>query len=382
MIEFEEIEQRGAKIKVLGIGGGGSNAVDNMINSNLQGVEFIAANTDIQALGASLAPTKIQFGEKLTNGLGAGADPEIGKSAAIESSDTIRELIQGTDMVFITAGCGGGTGTGGAPVVANIAKEENVLTVAVVTKPFFFEGKRRTRQSEEGIIALEQVVDTLIVIPNDRLLNISGKNTTMLDGFQMADEVLLQAVKGISDLITVRGVINLDFADVLAIMSGMGMALMGTGMANGENRATEAAQTAVSSPLLDDISVNGATGILINITASSQMTLDEVKEASALIQKEAHEDANIIFGAVINEEMGDNFQVTIIATGFKRPEEKVQPLPKPETPNKDELKANIDIPTYLRKTETQESRPKRIKDLDQYLGDDYDIPTFLRKQAD
>jgi cell division protein FtsZ len=383
MIEFEEEKQKGAKIKVLGIGGGGSNAVDNMIHSNLQGVEFIAANTDIQALNASLSPTKIQLGEKLTNGLGAGAIPEIGKSAAIENSERIREVIQETDMLFITAGCGGGTGTGGAPVVAKIAKEENILTVAVVTKPFFFEGKRRKIQAEEGILELEQVVDTLITIPNDRLLNISGKNTTMLDGFRIADDVLLHAVKGIADLITVRGVINLDFADVLAIMSGMGMALMGTGTANGDNRAVEAAQVAISSPLLDDVAIDGATGILINITASSQMTLDEIKEASALIQKEAHDDANIIFGAVVDEKMGDNFQVTIIATGFGKAGENVQPIVQLESPVKEELLGNIDIPTYIRNTEAQESGPgKKVGERDTYLGDDYDIPTFLRKQAD
>jgi len=382
MIEFEENVQRGARIKVLGVGGGGCNAVDNMIRSNLKGVEFIAANTDLQALNDSLAPTKVQLGEKLTKGLGAGAKPEIGRSAAIENSNEIREIIRGADMLFVTAGFGGGTGTGGSPIIGKIAKEENILTVAVVTKPFFFEGKVRRKQAEEGIIELEQVVDTLITIPNDRLLNISGKNTTMIEAFRMADDVLLKAVKGISDLITVRGLINLDFADVMTIMSGMGMALMGTGIASGENRAIQAAQMAISSPLLEDVSIEGATGILINVTGNSQMTLDEIKEASALVQKEAHEDANIIFGAVIDEEMRDNFQVTIIATGFRRSEEKSKPLIRPIQTIKDEHGSRIDIPTYLRRTEHQDASPVKTRDLDLSIDDEYDIPTFLRKQAD
>jgi cell division protein FtsZ len=383
MIEFEENVQKGAKIKVIGVGGGGCNAVDNMIRSNLKGVEFIAANTDLQALNESLAPTKIQLGQKLTKGLGAGAKPEVGKSAAIENSNEIREIIRGADMLFITAGLGGGTGTGGSPVISRIAKEENILTVAVVTKPFFFEGKVRRKQAEEGIIELEQVVDTLITIPNDRLLNVSGKTTTLTEAFRMADDVLLKAVKGISDLITVRGLINLDFADVMTIMSGMGMALMGTGIASGENRAIQAAQMAISSPLLEDISIEGAMGILINITGNSQMTLDEIKEASSLIQKQAHEDANIIFGAVIDEEMRDNFQVTIIATGFQRSAERSKPAIRPVTTIKEELAASrIDIPSYLRRSDYQEASQAARRELDITIDDEYDIPTFLRKQAD
>jgi len=318
MFEFEENLAQNAKIKVIGVGGGGGNAVNTMIRSKLDGVEFIAANTDIQALKFSEATVKIQIGTEVTRGLGAGANPDVGRNSAIEDQSTIAEVLGGSDMVFITCGMGGGTGTGAAPVIAKIAKELGALTVGVVTRPFAFEGKKRSRHADLGIDALKENVDTLIVIPNERLLTVAGKETPMIDTFKMADEVLLQAVKGISDLITIPGLINLDFADVRTIMGEMGMALMGTGMGTGDSRAVEAAQKAISSPLLENISINGATGIIINITGPSDMTLFEVNEASKLVQQEAHEDANIIFGAVIDEKIKDALRVTVIATGFNK----------------------------------------------------------------
>ncbi len=316
LLEFDEVQQ--ARIVVIGVGGGGGNAVNTMISQNLDGVEFVCANTDCQALDANMAPMKIQLGSNITRGLGAGANPEVGKGSAMESIDRIREVITGADMVFVTAGMGGGTGTGAAPVIAQIAKETGALTVGVVTKPFLFEGKKRRRQAEEGILALEQSVDTLITIPNQRLLSVAGQTTTMLDAFRRADEVLLNAVQGISDLITVPGLINVDFADVRTIMSGMGRALMGTGRAKGDRRAIEAAQQAISSPLLEDISIDGATGILINITGGPDLTLFEVNEASSLIQEAAHEEANIIFGSVIDPNVKEEVRITVIATGFDR----------------------------------------------------------------
>jgi cell division protein FtsZ len=309
-------EVSGARIKVIGVGGGGGNAVNTMIASGLPGVEFMAANTDLQALGASLAPAKIQLGTQLTKGLGAGANPEVGRQAALEDTETIREFLTGADMVFVTAGMGGGTGTGGAPVVARIAKELGALTVAVVTRPFQFEGKKRMRQAEEGLQEVKDAVDTLIVIPNQRLLSIAGRNTSLLETFKKADDILYHAVRGISDLITVHGLINLDFADVRTIMAEMGMAMMGAGGATGDNRAIEAAQKAISSPLLEDLSIQGAKGVLINITGPLDLSMHEVNEAATLIQEEAHEDANIIFGAVIDERLGDEIRITVIATGF------------------------------------------------------------------
>lgn len=308
----------GAIIKVVGIGGGGGNALNTMIESGLTGVEFIAANTDLQALHTNLAPIKIQLGKELTRGLGAGANPETGRNAALEDKAILQEVLSGADMVFVTSGMGGGTGTGAAPVIASIARELGALTVGVVTKPFTFEGKRRKQQSEAGIQALRQSVDTLITIPNQRLLSIAPAEMSMLDGFKLADEVLLNAVKGISDIINIPGRVNVDFADVKTIMSEMGMALMGIGSASGANRAIEAARAAISSPLLEDIDIEGATGILINITGSPDMTLHEISEASTLIQEAAHEDANIIFGAVIDKNVGDAIRVTVIATGFDR----------------------------------------------------------------
>lgn len=305
-----------AIIKVIGVGGGGGNALNTMIESGLTGVEFIAANTDVQALQANLAPIKIQLGKELTKGLGAGANPETGRNAALEDKAILQEVLSGADMVFVTGGMGGGTGTGAAPIIAQVAREIGALTVGVVTKPFGFEGKRRKQQSELGIQALRQSVDTLITIPNQRLLSIAPPDMSMLEGFKLADEVLLNAVKGISDIINIPGRVNVDFADVKTIMSEMGMALMGIGTGHGPNRASEAARAAINSPLLEDIDIEGATGILINITGTSSMTLHEISEASTLIQEAAHEDANIIFGAVIDENMGDSIRVTVIATGF------------------------------------------------------------------
>ncbi len=324
--DAEKVIPPGANIKVVGVGGGGGNAVNTMIRSNLEGVEFIAANTDVQALRFALPQKKIQIGKELTKGLGAGADPDIGRDAALEDRHEIQDAISGADMVFITAGMGGGTGTGGASVIAQIARELGALTVAVVTKPFNFEGKRRKRHAEMGIERLRECVDTLITIPNQRLLQIATPELSMVDAFRMADEVLVNAVKGISDIINIPGTVNVDFADVKTVMSSMGMALMGIGRASGQNRAVDAARQAICSPLLEDIDIEGATGILINITASSNLSLMEVNEACSIIQDAAHEDANIIFGAVINESCGDEIRVTVIATGFPAEyEEQVDP---------------------------------------------------------
>jgi cell division protein FtsZ len=306
----------GARIKVIGVGGGGGNAINTMIRANLEGVEFCTANTDVQSLRLSLAPSKIQLGRELTKGLGAGADPDIGRDAALEDRHAIQEAISDADMVFITAGMGGGTGTGGASVISQIAREMGALTVAVVTKPFLFEGKRRQKQAELGIQRLRETVDTLITIPNQRLLQVASPDLTMMAAFNMADNVLLNAVKGISDIINIPGTINVDFADVKTVMSSMGQALMGIGSARGPNRAAEAARQAISSPLLEDVDIVGATGILINISAGSNVTLMEVNEACSIIQEASHEDANIIFGAVIDEGLADEIRVTVIATGF------------------------------------------------------------------
>jgi cell division protein FtsZ len=340
LLEFDEVSH--AKILVIGVGGGGGNAVNTMISSNLDGVEFIVGNTDVQALEANLAPTKIQLGDHLTKGLGAGANPDVGRKAAEESIQLIADTVSGADMVFVTAGMGGGTGTGAAPVIAQVARECGALTVGVVTKPFTFEGKKRRLQAERGIAALEEVVDTLIIIPNNRLLSLVGHNTSMIEAFKRADAVLLNAVQGISDLMTVPGLINVDFADVRTIMSNMGRALMGSGASTGKRRAVEAAEMAISSPLLEDVSIEGATGILINITGGPDLTLHEVNEASTLIQEAAHEDANIIFGSVIDANVGDEVRITVIATGFDRsgapetraalPTQAVQTTPIARTP--------------------------------------------------
>ncbi len=321
-IEFaEENLSYEARIKVIGVGGSGCNAVNTMMTLGLEGVEFIAVNTDAQALQHCLAPTKLQIGQSLTRGLGAGADPERGRKAALEDHQRIKELLQGADMIFVTAGMGGGTGTGAAPVIAQLAREEDILTVGVATKPFLFEGKQRARRAEAGLALLSEHVDTLVTIPNEKLLNLDQEDLSFIEAFRKADEVLYQAVKGISDLITQSGMVNVDFADVKTVMSNMGRALMGTGCAKGEGRARYAAELAIQSPLLDDISVEGATGVLINVVGGPEMRMREVKEAASLIQEQAHEDANIIFGATIDESMGDAIKVTVIATGFDRSNE-------------------------------------------------------------
>jgi cell division protein FtsZ len=315
-IQFNEDPRTNAKIKVIGVGGGGGNAVNRMICAGVEGVEFVVANTDLQALQMSRAPVKIQLGTKLTNGLGAGANPEMGRRGALEDADKIIEALEGADMVFVTTGLGGGTGTGAAPIIASLASEMGALTVAVVTKPFAFEGRRRMAQAERGLAELIDSIDTTIVIPNEKLLAVA-QNAGFFESFRIADDILRQAVQGISDIITIPGIINRDFADVKTIMAGMGYAVMGTAVAKGERRATDAAQAAISSPLLEAGAIDGARGILINITGSSSLKLAEVNEASTIIQSAAHEDANIIFGAVQDEKMKDDLKITVIATGFK-----------------------------------------------------------------
>ena len=400
MFEIVEQENLKARIKVIGIGGGGGNAVNTMIGSKFTGVDFMVANTDAQSLDASRAPVKIQLGETVTKGLGAGANPEIGRRAAQENEEIIQEYLAGSDMIFITAGMGGGTGTGGAPVVARLAREAGALTVGVVTKPFIFEGKKRMRQAEEGIEHLKQNVDTLIVIPNQRLLSIAAKTTTMLEAFHRADDVLLQAVRGISDLIITPGLINLDFADIRTVMAEMGLALMGAASAAGENRAIEAAQKAISSPLLEDISIQGARGVLINITGGPDLCLHEVNEAASMIQEEAHEDANIIFGSVIDETMTDEIRITVIATGFGEDREERKPVPVnvssiTSAPQKNKkvvhlgtIVDDLDTPTWQRKKQgSEETETLTLNKTTFEFGrdkeeDEYDIPTFLRKQMD
>jgi len=397
MIEFDENRSLAAKVKVIGIGGGGNNAINTMISSQLSGVEFVAANTDAQSLAANRAPIKLQLGSKLTKGLGAGANPETGRKAALEDVEMIREALKDSDMVFITAGLGGGTGTGGAPVIAEVAKELGALTVAIVTKPFHFEGKKRMKQAEEGLANLKMTADALITIPNQRLLSIGGKGMTLLEAFKRADEILYHAAKGISDIIVGQGIINVDFADVRTIMSETGMALMGTGMASGESRSVEAAQRAISSPLLEDISIEGARGLLINITGGANMTLNEINEATTLVQKEAHEEANIIWGMVIDETMQEELRVTVIATGFGKVEEKVASIPSPvastvvnrfkrAAPISVTSKENRDIPAFMRKVKVNERFDElKLEEPAEFAADDeerFDIPTFLRKQAD
>jgi cell division protein FtsZ len=332
-IQYHDESLRGARIKVIGVGGGGSNAVNRMIQAHMEGVEFIAANTDVQALKLSQAPVKLQLGVRLTSGLGAGANPDIGRRAALEDSEKIIEALEGADMVFVTAGLGGGTGTGAAPVIASLASEMAILTVAVVTRPFAFEGKRRLQQAERGLKELIESVDTMIVIPNEKLL-VVAKDAGFFESFRIADDVLRQGVQGISDIITIPGIINRDFADVKTTMAGMGHAVMGTAVRSGANRAIEAAQAAMASPLLEEGAIDGARGILINITGSSSLKLSEVNEASSLIQSAAHEDANIIFGAVLDERMGDEVKITVIATGFRdqMPERRARMLNVEETP--------------------------------------------------
>ncbi|HTQ45885.1 MAG TPA: cell division protein FtsZ [Polyangiaceae bacterium] len=425
-IEFADDQQvYEARIKVIGVGGSGGNAVNTMINFGLEGVEFIVVNTDAQALNNNAAPTKLPIGSTITRGLGAGADAEKGRKAALEDVQRIKELVAGADMVFVTAGMGGGTGTGAAPIIAQIAREEGALTVGVVTKPFLFEGRQRARRAEIGLAMLSEQVDTLITIPNQKLLLLGDDELTFIDACRKADEVLYQAVKGISDLITQNGIVNVDFADVKTVMSAMGRALMGTGVAKGQNRARLAAEMAVTSPLLDDISVEGATGVLINIVGGPDLKMKEIQEAASLVQEQAHEDANIIFGASIDETLGENVKVTVIATGFDTAEREIaleaaaqrqtlmpqtlpssQPRalnapPPPSYANAPSSRPSIDpsmVPSMRRPAHQHEARtqaasqphsqqrpqmnvrPRPEQDPFPHLDHDWDIPAFQRKQ--
>ncbi len=361
----------GARIKVIGIGGGGSNAVNRMIEAGIEGIEFLVANTDLQALKRSRAPIKIQLGSRLTKGLGAGADPTVGREAALEDTDKIIEVLEGADMVFVTTGLGGGTGTGGAPIIASLATELDALTVAVVTKPFHFEGRRRMQQADQGLRELRECVDTVITIPNERLLHTVERGVSLADSFRVADDVLRQAVQGISDLITVPGLINLDFADVKSIMQGMGMALMGAGRATGENRAIEATQQAISSPLLEEATIQGAKGVLINITGGPDLTLFEVNAASSIIRESADDDANIIFGAVIDENMTDEMKITVIATGFDKESASVASASSTTT---------MPVPPSRFVSRPADDLPRPM--MGNPRVDDLDVPTFIRKKAD
>jgi len=399
MIEFTD-RQDAAKIKVIGVGGGGGNAINTMVAARLEGVEFIAANTDLQALRVNQAQVKIPLGRSASRGLGAGANPEVGRNAALEEKDAIAAALEGADMVFVTAGMGGGTGTGGGPVVADIAKATGALTVGVVTKPFLFEGNKRRKQAEAGLNELSNAVDTLIVIPNQRLLSVAGENMSLADAFKRADEVLLHAVQGISDLITVHGIVNVDFADVRTIMSSQGMALMGTGRSTGERRAVEAMQAAINSPLLEDVTLDGATGLLVNITGGPSLTLFEVNEAISMAQSAADPEANIIFGSVIDERLGNEVKITVIATGFQGRDERSRvmarraesleaaretapvrnvppPLPtepRPAPVRREPALATAPAPQRTPVSIRREPAIYRPGDEDQY-----DIPAFLRR---
>jgi len=389
MFEFDETIEQSAVIKVIGVGGGGGNAVNTMVASGMNKVDFIVANTDAQALRSSKAPVKVALGGQLTKGLGAGANPNVGRDAALEDKEKLAELLKGADMVFIAAGMGGGTGTGAAPVIAEVAREVGALTVGIVTKPFSREGKQRMAKADEGVRALKQHVDSLIIIPNDRLISIAPRSLGILDAFKPADDVLRQAVQGISDLITTSGFINVDFADVKAIMSERGMAMMGIGIADGDNRAVEAAIKAISSPLLEDIDVSGAKGVLVNITGSSSMTMDDFDAVNKTVHEKVHEDANIIIGVVIDEAMADTIKVTAIVTGFGDRFEATEGgrrgfAPLSIMPNKQPTASNIDIPTFVRdRQKSDSSRPVRHVGLVSFDDEDaYDIPTFLRKSVD
>jgi len=391
MFQLDEETISGAKIKVIGVGGGGCNAVNTMITAGLDGVEFIAVNTDMQALGISQAPTKVRIGK---NGLGAGASPEIGREAALNDADQLREALQGADLIFVTAGMGGGTGTGAAPIIANIARELNALTVAVVTKPFLFEGGKRMSRAEEGLRELRRYVDTMLVIPNQRLLGIVDKTTPLREAFKVADDVLRQAIKGIADVITVPGLVNVDFSDVRTVMGHMGRAVMGMGVAHGANRAIEATQRAICSPLLEDSSIDGARGVLLNITGGPSLSLHEVTEASGIIEQAVDKDANIIFGAVIDERLGEEVVITVIATGFEQERQAAQPVvrqtalpsiasreapvrelhPKPKT---------MDRPAFLRRGTASRNTADRVSDRTMLaIEEEWDVPTFLRRQSD
>ncbi len=413
-IEFaDEARAYNARIKVIGVGGSGGNAINTMIHFGLEGVEFITVNTDAQALGSNSAAEKISIGANVTRGLGAGADPERGRKAALEDVQRLKEVVQGADMVFVTAGMGGGTGTGAAPVIAQLAREAGALTVGVVTKPFGFEGRLRARRADQGLLALTEHVDTLITIPNEKLMSLADADMTFVEAFRKADEVLFQAVKGISDLIMLDGIVNVDFADVRAIMAGMGRALMGTGCAKGEGRARLAAEMAITSPLLDNISVEGATGVLINVVGGPDMKMREIQEATQLVHEQAHEDANIIFGASIDESMSDTLKVTVIATGFPSASEEIpveiaretrRPLERPamqssmaparsQSPSRPELRDALPALSTRRPAapsisvhaagsrESQMSLPVRDRiTFPSNLDTDWDTPAFQRRQ--
>ena len=399
---FDESITPTAKMKVVGVGGAGGNAVNRMISSGLTGVEFVAINTDLQALNICKAETRIQIGKTLTKGLGAGADPEVGRRAVEEDQDAVYNALRDVDMVFVTAGMGGGTGTGAAPIIAQIAKDQKALTVGIVTKPFIFEGPKRMKRAEEGLIELKKCVDTLIVIPNQRLLSIVSKDTRLNKAFQMADEVLFNATKGISDLISIPGLINLDFADVKTVMSEMGDALMGSAVATGEDRAVEAAKKAISSPLLEDVTIAGALGLLVNITGGDDITLSEVDAATKIIQEAAGEEANVIFGAVIDEEFKEQIRVTVIATGFnKKPNSTKFPFMKRKMDFRHSTIDYLDVPTYQRKEESEDNQEKEMiesgngngnghdPELElqdeiqtEFKPDEYELPTFLRRRME
>lgn len=379
--KLDEEVRGGAKMKVIGVGGAGGNAINRMIESDLKGVEFITTNTDLQALERTKAPQRIQIGARLTKGLGAGSDPELGRKAIEEERELVEEALSGADMVFITAGMGGGTGTGASPLIAEISKQLGSLTVGVVTKPFHFEGKKRMKRAEMGIEELKEKVDTLIVIPNQRLITLVSKETSLLEAFKLADDVLLHATKGISDLITIPGLINLDFADVKMVMSEMGDALMGTGSGSGEGKAKEAAQGAISCPLLDEVSISGARGLLINITGSSDLSLNEVSEATSVVHEAAGTEANIIFGAVIEENISEEIRVTVIATGLNQAH--FSPKPEPRVVDFFNPKLNsLERPAYLRKKEIKEDDELKKESFGSFSPDDLEVPTFLRKQMD
>ena len=394
MFQFEENLDQMAKIKVIGVGGGGGNAVNTMIHNHVEGVDFLVANTDAQALRRSDAPMKVQLGGNLTKGLGAGANPEIGRQAAEEDAKRLEELFAGADMIFIAAGMGGGTGTGAAPIIANAAKAVGALTVGVVTKPFTREGKQRMARADAGIAALREVVDSLVVVPNDRLLGLAGKNMSILDAFKPADDVLRQAVQGISDLIITEGLINVDFADVRTVMSNRGMAMMGIGVAEGERRAAEAAYNAISSPLLEEVDISGAMGVLVNISGSSSLTMEEFEEASTIIHEKVHEDANIIVGLVIDESLGEKIKITAIATGFgeefkqdTKTDDLAEVQRSPYVPPVIKHKRELDVPTHIR-NQQNDFQGRRSRDLpsqnrDLFVDDEqFDIPTFLRRRVD
>ncbi|PYV93552.1 MAG: cell division protein FtsZ [Acidobacteria bacterium] len=383
---LEEGPPNGAVIKVIGVGGGGGNAVNRMISAQVEGVEFIVANTDLQALKMSNAAVKIQIGQKLTSGLGAGANPEIGRKAALEDTEKIIEVLEGADMVFVTAGLGGGTGTGAAPIIASLAAELGALTVAIITRPFLFEGKKRAQQAEQGLRELRECVDTVIAIPNERLLQTVQRGTSLSEAFRIADDILRQGVQGISDIIQIPGIINVDFADVRTIMQGMGMALMGTGTARGETRSADAARRAISSPLLEEASIQGARGVLINITGPENLLLHEVSEAASVIHKAADEEANIIFGAVLSDSMTDEIKITVIATGFDKKEEKA---PLIQMPHSQELRTvemrpepgSVPLTQAAKAGALGVSMPENPAPVPpNFDKTDLDVPAFLRRK--